>query len=168
MSIQRKDHRSFVSYIDKSREYYAAQGYRIPYGWAHYQNTPFSPLARPISESKVGIVTTAFFHPGTEPEGVPTSPPKQPYAAPSDPIPESLNTDDVSWDKEATNMDDLGSYLPLKTSVSKISEKKVGSVSKRFYGIPTDYSQRRTLEDANQILNWCREDDVDALLLVPG
>ena len=70
-------------------------------------------------------------------------------------------------DKEATNMDDLGSYLPLKTLISKISEKKVGSVSKRFYGIPTDYSQRRTLEDANQILNWCREDDVDALLLVP-
>ena len=110
MTIQRKAHRSFVSYIDKSREYYAAQGYRIPYGWAHYQHTPFRPLKRPISESKVGIVTTVFFHPGKEPEGVPTSPPKQPYAAPSDPIPESLNTDDVSWDKEATNMDDLGSY----------------------------------------------------------
>ena len=167
MSIQRRALRSFVSYIDKSREYYAVQGYRIPYGWAHYQNTPFCPLARPISESKVGIVTTAFFHPGMEPEGIPTSPPKQPYAAPSDPIPENLNTDDVSWDKEATDMDDLGSYLPLKTLISKISEKKVGSVSKRFYGIPTDYSQRRTLEDANQILNWCREDDVDALLLVP-
>ena len=64
-------------------------------------------------------------------------------------------------------MDDLGSYLPLKTLKGKISDKRVGSVSKRFYGITTDYSQRRTLEDANQILNWCREDDVDALLLVP-
>ena len=64
-------------------------------------------------------------------------------------------------------MDDLGSYLPLKALISKISEKKGGSVSKRFYGIPTDYSQRRTLEDAYQILNWCMEDDVDALLLVP-
>ena len=97
MSIQRKAHRSFVSYIDKSREYYAAQGYRIPYGWAHYQNTPFSPLKRPISESKVGIVTTAFFHPGKEPEGVPTLPPKQPYAAPScllytSPSPRDLST----------------------------------------------------------------------------
>jgi D-proline reductase (dithiol) PrdB len=108
-----------------------------------------------------------FFHPGKEPEGVPTLPPKQPYAAPSDPMPENLNTNDVSWDKEATDMDDLGSYLPLETLKGKISEKKVGSVSKRFYGIPTDYSQRRTLEDANQILNWCRDDDVDALLLVP-
>ena len=55
----------------------------------------------------------------------------------------------------------------FKNVESKISEKKVGSVSERFYGIPTDYSQRRTLEDANQILNWCGEDDVDALLLVP-
>ena len=64
-------------------------------------------------------------------------------------------------------MDDLGSFLPLKTLKGKIPEKKVGSVSKRFYGIPTDYSQRRTLEDANQILNWCRKDYVDALLLVP-
>ena len=167
MSIQRKAHRSFVSYINKSPEYHAAQGYRIPYSWSLYQNTPFSPFKIPISESKVGIVTTAFFHPGKEPEGILTSLPKQPYAAHSDPIPESLNTDDVTWDKEATNMDDLRSYLPLKTLISKISENKVGSVSKRFYGIPTDYSQRRTLKDASQILNWCRKDDVDALLLVP-
>ena len=64
-------------------------------------------------------------------------------------------------------MDDLGSYLPLETLKGKISNKKVGSVSKRFYGIPTDYSQRRTLQDANHILNWFREDDADALLLVP-
>ena len=29
-------HRIFVSYIDKSREYYLARGYGNPYRWAHH------------------------------------------------------------------------------------------------------------------------------------
>jgi len=34
--------------------------------------------------------------------------------------------------------------------------------------VPTDYSQRRTIEqDAPQILARCREDGVDVALLVP-
>jgi len=34
--------------------------------------------------------------------------------------------------------------------------------------VPTDYSQRRTLEqDAPEILRRCREDEVDVALLVP-
>jgi hypothetical protein len=44
----------------------------------------------------------------------------------------------------------------------------MGSLSPRFYGVPTDYSQRLTLEqDAPRIEAWMREDGVDAALLVP-
>ncbi len=167
MAHQRLSNRSFVSYIDKSREYYEAQGYPSPYGWAFHEDSPFTQLNRLVTDCTIGIVTTAFFPKGDEPEGVPEAPPKRPYAAPSDPIPVKLYIDDVSWDKQATDMDDLGSYLPLQALMQKKQEGKIGAVSQRFYGIPTDYSQRRSLEDAQQILSWCREDAVDAVLLVP-
>jgi hypothetical protein len=33
-------HRTCVSYIDKSREYYAARGYANPYRWACFDDAP--------------------------------------------------------------------------------------------------------------------------------
>jgi hypothetical protein len=44
---QLRTYRSFVSYIDRSREYYAAQGYTKPYEWPHYDGVPFTPLKKP-------------------------------------------------------------------------------------------------------------------------
>ena len=35
----------FVSYIDRSREYYAAQGYPMPYRWAENDDAPFAQVA---------------------------------------------------------------------------------------------------------------------------
>jgi hypothetical protein len=43
---------------------------------------------------------------------------------------------------------------------------RIGSVSPRFYGVPTDYSQGNTSKrDAPKILEWAREDGVDVMLL---
>jgi len=50
---------SHVRYIDKTREYYGAQGYTTPYRWAHFDDIPFTPLARPLAECRVGLVTTS-------------------------------------------------------------------------------------------------------------
>ena len=61
--LMRRTHRSFVSYIDKSREYYAAQGYPNPYQWPYHEEVPFAVLTKPLGESTVGVVTTAFFPP---------------------------------------------------------------------------------------------------------
>ena len=52
-------YRSFVSYIDRTREYYAAQGYSKPYTWPRYDDVPFAPLMKPLSDCRVGLVTTA-------------------------------------------------------------------------------------------------------------
>ena len=52
-------HRSFVSYIDKSREYYPGRGYANPYQWAHHQDAPFPPLAKPLNQSRVALVSTS-------------------------------------------------------------------------------------------------------------
>ena len=39
----RRAHRSYLSYIDKSREYYGAHGYPQPYQWAYNHEVAFTP-----------------------------------------------------------------------------------------------------------------------------
>ena len=162
-----RSHRSFVSYIDKSREYYAAHGYDQPYRWATHDDAPFTPLGSPLSTSRVGLVTTVFFPRGHEPHGVPTSPPKRPYAAPAQTAPGCTYAADLFWAKDETHTEDLDTYLPVNRLAEAVAAGRVGSASPRFYGVPTDYSQRRTREDAAEIARWMAEDDVDVALLVP-
>ena len=42
---------SHVKYIDKTAAYYQGEGYEKPYAWAHYDNAPFTPLKKPLSEA---------------------------------------------------------------------------------------------------------------------
>jgi len=165
----RRTHRSFVSYIDKSREYYAAHGYDQPYQWPYHHDVPFTSLPKPLSDCTVGVVTTATLpeHWQNLPEGQ-TKPAKKPYAESVDPIPDALYTKDVSWDKDATHTDDLDTYLPLHRLQELQQSGRIGQVAPRFYGVPTTYSQRQTCEaDAPALLDWCKADGVDVALLVP-
>ncbi|MBT8241717.1 MAG: hypothetical protein HKN94_13745 [Acidimicrobiales bacterium] len=157
---KRISHRRYLSYIDKSREYYAAYGYEKPYQWASFDEVPFASMASPMSESRIGIVTTAFL-PGTSRSNKPV------YAHPVSETPDSMYTDDLSWDKDATHTSDLGTFLPLDHLHSFANDGRIGSVAPRFFGVPTQYSQRRTTIDAEQIATWCQEDDVDAIILIP-
>mgnify|MGYP005994647411 CR=1 FL=1 len=168
MGADRRTHRSFVSYIDKSREYYNAHGYPQAYQWAYNEDVPFTPLAKPLSESRVGLLTTSFFRAGSEPDGVSAGRPKKPYAAQCDDALGGLFNEDLSWDKDATHTDDLDTYLPINRLRELATEGRIGSLSPRFYGVPTDYSHRRTTRlDAPKILEWMQEDAVDVALLVP-
>ncbi len=151
-------HRTFVSYIEKSREYYAAQGYEQPYSWASNSETPFAPFVKPLSECRVGLVTTTKQT---------ADDPLEPYSAPSYPQPLAMATDQLSWHKGATTTKDVGSFLPLDHLRDLAHDGVIGSVSTRFAGIPTMYSQRRTLIGAGQVLDTLREDDVDLAVLIP-
>ena len=161
-------HRSFVSYIDRTREYYAAQGYERPYRWAHHAAVPFTKLAKPLAESRVTVVTTASRFTGQEAlEGVLRGS-KQVWSGETAVTPDRLYTDDLAWDREGTHTNDVESFLPLASLRALVTEGRLGSLAKRFHGVPTDYSQRRTLEeDAPEILARCREDAVELVLLVP-
>lgn len=159
--------RVFVSYIDKSRAYYLAQGFGNPYRWAYNREIPFSRLPRPLAEARVAIVTTSSPWEGQDNVDLVDRPPKRSYAMACDPLPERMFTMDLSWDKEATHTDDLGSYLPVAALSEMAREGRIGSLSPRFYGVPTEYSQRKTNTiDAPAILDFCREDAVDAVVLV--
>jgi hypothetical protein len=162
---QRRAYRSFVSYIDRSREYYAAQGYSQPYTWACYDNAPFALLKKPLSECRVGLVTTAGKM-DAEAERQGKRKTKDLYAMAANPAPTRMFTADLFWDKVATHTDDVESFLPLNRLAQHAAAGRIGSVSARFYGVPTEYSQGKTSQrDAPKILEWCREDGLDAVLL---
>ena len=48
-----------VAYMARTRDYYAAQGFERSYRWAHHDTAPFTPLAKPLAECTLGLVTTA-------------------------------------------------------------------------------------------------------------
>ena len=161
-------HRRFVSYIDRTREYYAAQGYEKPYRWARHASVPFARPTKPLSGSRVTVITTASPFKGQKArEGVLRGD-KEVWSGETSETPERLYTDDLAWDKESTHTNDVESFVPLGALRSFAGEGRIGSLAKRFHGVPTDYSQRRTIErDAPEIVARCNEDEVDIALLVP-
>jgi len=167
MTDKRLAHRSFVSYIDKSREFYAAHGYEKPYAWAGHDDAPFAALPKPLAECKVGVVTTSYFLPEGFTYRVPSDLPRQPAVAGRERIPE-LFTKHLSWAKDETHTNDANSFLPLDRLDELAASGRIGSVSDRFYCLPTQFSQRTTIErDAPQVLEWMQEDDVDLAVMVP-
>jgi hypothetical protein len=162
---QLRPYRSYVSYIDRSREYYTAQGYSRPYAWPHYDEIPFTPLKKTLAECRVGLVTTAGRPQAGGAIGDLLSV-RELYAEPAAPAPTRMFTGDLFWDKKATHTDDVDSFLPVNRLAECAAGGRIGSASPRFYGVPTDYSQGRTIEHAApRILEWCREDGLDAVLL---
>ena len=163
-----RTHRTFVSYIDRTREFYEAQGYEKPYQWAYFDDVPFRRLPGALSDCRLTLITTAS--PAREqpaPEaGLLMA--KEVWAGPSDAPPERLFTADLAWDKETTHTDDLDSFFPIHHLQELVEAGRIGGLAARLHGVPTEYSQRRTVEqDAPEILRRCREDEVDAALLVP-
>ncbi len=167
MTERRRTHRSHVSYIDKSREYYAAHGYEKAYQWATNDDAPFTPLSKPLSECKVGLVTTAYFLPDGFVYRVPSDLPRVPATATRSQV-GNLNTTHLSWAKDETHTDDPNSFLPLDQLQRLADEGRIGSLSERFYCLPTQFSHRQTQKrDAPQVLEWMQEDDIDVAVMVP-
>ena len=151
-----------VPYMERTRDYYRAQGYTTDYQWAHFEDTPFQPLLKSVAESRLAVITTAM--PDTE-EGRRN---RQVYATPVTPVPESMYTDELSWDKATTHTRDVNSFLPLRQLEKLVAEGVLGNIASHFYSAPTEYSKRATTEqDAPEILRLCREDRADIALLVP-
>lgn len=153
---------NFVPYIDRSREYYEAQGYDKPYRWAHYDDIPFTALKKPLAESRVTVVTTAM------PDDTYRGQQRRLAFGDLRNPPEALYTGELAWDQEATHTNDRESYLPIRLLNAAIDQGRLGSLAEHFYSVPTLYSVRHTLEsDAPAIVNDCRENDVDIALLIP-
>ncbi len=150
-----------VRYMERTRDYYRALGYTKDYVWARHDDAPFARLGKPLSRARIGLVTTAS-PPGFK-GGI-----KEFWFGAVSPAPETLNTSFVAWDKESTHTRDRGSYLPIEVVSQLAEEGVVGGLAAHFSGVPTNYSQRETLErDAPQVLARLRDDGADAALLCP-
>jgi hypothetical protein len=155
-------HSDPVPYMERSHLYYEAQGFEHAYQYAHFDNTPFTTPPKPLSDCTVGLVTTAATYPRASLE------PRKIDSGNTQPPPTKLFADDLSWDKEATHLDDINSFLPVQHLQALVAQNILGAVAPRFHCAATEYSQRTTLEkDAPEILLRLREDKADVALLVP-
>ena len=151
-----------VPYMERTRDYYRAQGYSTDYVWAHNTHTPFAPLTNPMNENRVGVVTTSM------PDTAMGRTQRSIYSTLTPPIPESMYTKELSWHQAVTHTDDVNSYIPLEQLMALEDKGVIGSLAPRFHSVPTEYSQRRTIEnDAPEILRRLLEDEVDVAILVP-
>ncbi len=165
MSRERANH---VRYIDKTRDYYEAEGYGKPYEWAYFDEIPFTPFAsigKALSQCRVGVVTTSEMArrgAGVEPD----DPRRLVYSLPTEISVDELYSRKAAFDRYATSLDDVDSYLPLTHLHRFVGEGRIGAVAPRFQTIHSEYSQRKTLTiDAPEILKQMREDRVDVAVL---
>ena len=163
-----------LAYIERIRNYYQILGYGVPYEWACHDDIPFAPLRKPLGEARIGIVTTAApFQPdkGDQGPGAPYNGETKffkVYANPIDPFPD-VRIAHIAIDRAHTTASDIASYFPLTAMMKLAKAGYIGSVSPRFYGLPTNRSQRTTRDiDCPALLSYCQEDIVDAVVMVPN
>jgi D-proline reductase (dithiol) PrdB len=162
-----------IPYMQRTRDYYLALGYGNPYRWAHFVDVPFTPLGTPLSRARVALVTTAApFQPGVGDQG-----PGAPYNAAAkfytvysgttegDP---DLRISHVGYDRKHTSAQDINTYFPLARRKEAAAAGRIGALAPRFHGVPTNRSHRETEADVVELLRRCREDRIDAAVLVPS
>ncbi len=161
-----------VKYIDRTRDYYLSQGYKKPYQWAHFEDIPFTLPDKPLSESRVTLVSTSDVAVRAK-DGKGRDKTREllvgnAYSIPTDTPVSLLFSRQEHYDKYATHLDDVNSYFPITRLQEKVDAGRIQSMAPRCHGVYTAYSQKKTLEvDAPEVLKRCREDEVDIAVLTP-
>ena len=160
-----------VRYIDKTRAYYQSIGYEKSYEWAHFDEVPFTPLRKALSECRVALVSTSDIAVKSAADGHAFAAEMlvgSVYSIASDTPVSDLYSPQEHYDVNATHLDDVDSYFPITRLHELAADGRFKDVAQRAQGVYTAYSQRRTIEvDAPEVLRRCREDGVDAAVLVP-
>jgi glycine/sarcosine/betaine reductase selenoprotein B len=171
-TVAAEEHDVPIRYIDRTRDYYQLLGF-APYRWAHHAEVPFTPLAKPLDRARVALITTAApFQPGLGDQG-PGAPYNaaakfyQVYSISTESEPD-LRISHIGYDRLHTHAKDINSYFPLARLKEAVKAGRIGSLTPRVQGSPTNRSQRVTVDkDAPELLRRVREDGADAVVLVP-
>lgn len=162
-----------IPYMQRTRDYYLALGYS-PYRWAHFAEVPFAPLPVPLGRARVGLITTAApFEPAAGDQGPGAAYNAaakfyKVYSASTASAPD-LRISHVGYDRKHTSAADPDAYFPLARMREAAAAGRIGALAARFHGAPTNRSHRTTTEtDVPELLRRCREDGVDAVVLVPS
>jgi hypothetical protein len=163
-----------IAYMQRTRDYYLALGYGAPYEWASFAEVPFTPLAKPLAECTVALVTTAApYQPdkGDQGPGAPYNAAAkfyEVYTAPTDETPD-LRISHIAIDRDHTTAEDMGSYFPLAALQNAAKAGQIGKVADQFFGLPTNRSQRTSIDvDAPALLAHCQKRNIDAAVLAPN
>lgn len=160
-----------IRYMQRTRDWYLALGYGNPYRWAHFEDVPFQPLAKPLAQTTVALITTAApVRPGA-PQGRPAFDAAakffRVYSGDTDRDHDVRNTH-VAIDFKHSTGEDSNAWFPLPLMRQLASTGRF-NLARRFQGMPTNRSQRHVKEvDCPELLARCREDGVDAAILVPN
>src|SRR5215475_7947063 len=166
MPRRKKDHARWSASICSGR------GRQIP--CRCWMETPFTPLRKPLDRSRLTIITTAaLYHPDKGDQGPGAAYNGgakfyQPYSGDTSQT-HDLRISHIGYDRLHTSATDSGTWFPLPALLRSVAAGRVGAVTPRFHGAPTNRSHRITVEtDAPEILRRCQEDGADAALLVPN
>lgn len=162
-----------IPYMQRTRDYYLALGFPA-YRWAHFPDVPFTPLRAPLAQARLALITTAApYQPGAGDQG-----PGAKYNAAAKFYKVYSDTTDtasdvrishVGYDRVHTTAEDPNTWFPLARLHDAVKAGRIGTLTPRFHGAPTNRSQRVTMEtDAPELLRRCREDGADVALLVPS
>jgi hypothetical protein len=167
------DHDVPIPYMQRTREYYLALGYDNPYRWAHHVDVPFAPLQKPLAGSRVALVSTAApYQPDKGDQGPgarynAAAKFYKVYSASTATMPD-VRISHVGYDRANYRADDPHTWFPLVQLQAAVKAGRLGALTPRFHGAPTNRSQKATIgTDAPEILRRCREDAADVALLVP-
>ncbi len=117
-----------------------------PYAWASHDQVPFTPLPKPLAECRIGVVTTSYLPHAESPGPASIDLALRPAAAERSQI-RHLRTDDP------------GTFVPLERLDELAVCGRIKAVSDRLYCLPTQFSQRSTIEtDTPQVLEWIVEE----------
>ncbi len=161
-----------IEYIQRTRTYYSTLGYP-PYSWASHDDVPFCKPSKPLTESKLALITTAAPHQpalGDQGPGAAYNAAAKffkVYTTSLDPIPD-LRISHLGYDRKHTTAADPASFLPVARLKEAERGGAIGELAAELIGIPTNRSQRITVEqDAVDALDHCRILGADVALLVP-
>lgn len=168
------DHDSPTPYMFRTRKYYKAIGYTTPYRWAHHLEAPFTTLTKPLSQSRIAIITTAApYQPdkGDQSPGAAYNGSAKFYQVYAGDTAQDhdLRISHIGYDRAHTTATDNNTWFPLPALRRAAAAGRIGPIAPRFFGAPTNRSHRVTIDtDAPEIVRRALEDGVDAALVVPN
>ena len=160
-----------IAYIERTHAWYDALGYGNPYQYAHYSTTPFQPLTQALSKTCVTLITTAALYQADKgPQDA-----SAPYNASAKFFKvysagtcaeHDVRVSHVAVDR-AHLSNDSNTWFPLPAMHRAVQLGLIGALTPNFHGVPTNRSQRHTLEvDCPEVLQRCLADGAQAAVLV--
>ena len=140
-----------IPYIERTRTYYGTLGYPA-YQWAEFDDVPFTPLNRPVAESRLALITTAAPYReelGDQGPGAAYNASAKFFTVYTTPVnpPPNLRISHLGYDRRHTSAADINTWLP----VARLNEAVVVGAEKVLALCPCCEFQLRVSADKKEV-----------------